>query len=87
MKRARASNAKHKSSQLLYNKLTELVSLLSELTDIQELTDTIILQVRDIRTPSSGLAHLLVIIWQALHCLFKCDCIHCGILFLSFIKI
>ncbi|KAI0209445.1 Nipped-B-like protein [Lamellibrachia satsuma] len=44
MKRARASNTKHKSSQLLYNKLTELVSLLSELTDIQELTDTIILQ-------------------------------------------
>jgi len=55
MKRARASSAKHRSSQLLYNKLTELVSLLSELTDIQELTDTIILQVRDISMPAGTL--------------------------------
>ena len=44
-KRARASSAKHRDALNLYNKLTELVSALSELVDIQELTDTIILQV------------------------------------------
>ena len=44
MKRARAGGAKHKSTINMYNKLTELVGVLAELIDIQELTDTIILQ-------------------------------------------
>lgn len=44
MKRARAGGAKHKSVINLYNKLTELIGVLAELIDIQELTDTIILQ-------------------------------------------
>lgn len=46
MKRSRASQVKHKSSISLYNKLTDLVGNLAELVEIQELTDTIILQVR-----------------------------------------
>jgi len=45
MKRARSSGAKDKMTLMLYNKLSELTSLLAELIDIQELTDTIILQV------------------------------------------
>ncbi|XP_060588229.1 nipped-B-like protein B isoform X3 [Ruditapes philippinarum] len=44
MKRSRASQVKHKSSISLYNKLTDLVGNLAELVEIQELTDTIILQ-------------------------------------------
>lgn len=45
MKRSRAGQVKHKSSISLYNKLTDLVGNLAELVEIQELTDTIILQV------------------------------------------
>ena len=45
MKRAKAHGAKNKNVLALYNKLTELVDSLAELIDIQELTDTIILQV------------------------------------------
>ncbi|XP_053394741.1 nipped-B-like protein isoform X2 [Mercenaria mercenaria] len=45
MKRSRASQVKHKSSVSLYNKLTDLVGNLAELVEIQELTDTIILQI------------------------------------------
>ncbi|CAE1303158.1 SCC2 [Acanthosepion pharaonis] len=44
-KRARAHTVKHKSTIMLYNKLCELISALGELLDIQELTDTVILQV------------------------------------------
>ncbi|XP_041356628.1 nipped-B-like protein isoform X2 [Gigantopelta aegis] len=44
-KRARAVTVKHKSTISLYNKLCDLVSSLAELLEIQELTDTIILQV------------------------------------------
>ena len=44
-KRARASTTKHREALNLYNKLTELIALIAELVDIQELTDTIILQV------------------------------------------
>ncbi len=44
MKRAKAHGAKNKSILALYNKLTDLVGNLAELVDIQELTDTIILQ-------------------------------------------
>ena len=45
MKRAKAHGAKNKNVLALYNKLTDLVDSLAELVDIQELTDTIILQV------------------------------------------
>ena len=45
MKRAKAHGAKNKNVLALYNKLTDLVDNLAELIDIQELTDTIILQV------------------------------------------
>ena len=45
-KRARASGAKNKSVINLYNKITDLIGTLSELIDIQELTDTLILQVK-----------------------------------------
>lgn len=45
MKRAKAHGAKNKNILALYNKLTDLVDNLAELVDIQELTDTIILQV------------------------------------------
>ncbi|XP_005090101.1 nipped-B-like protein B [Aplysia californica] len=44
-KRARAGSVKHKSTITLYNKMCELVSALANLLEIQELTDTIILQV------------------------------------------
>ena len=44
MKRAKAHGAKNKNILALYNKLTDLVGNLAELVDIQELTDTIILQ-------------------------------------------
>lgn len=44
-KRARASQVKHKSSITLYNKMAEMIGNLSELLEIQELTDTTILQV------------------------------------------
>ncbi|BFZ16564.1 hypothetical protein BsWGS_19603 [Bradybaena similaris] len=44
-KRARAGSVKHKSTITFYNKMCELVSALASLLDIQELTDTIILQV------------------------------------------
>ncbi|GAB1597401.1 nipped-B-like protein A [Argonauta hians] len=43
-KRARTQSVKHKSTINLYNKLCELVKALSELLQIQELTDTVILQ-------------------------------------------
>ena len=43
-KRAHAKGVKNKSVLMLYNKLVEIVGALSELVDIQELTDTIILQ-------------------------------------------
>ena len=46
MKRAKAHGAKNKNVLALYNKLTDLVDSLAELVDIQELTDTIILQVQ-----------------------------------------
>jgi len=45
MKRSRAHQVKHKSTISLYNKLTDLVGNLAELVEIQELTDTLILQV------------------------------------------
>ena len=45
-KRAHARGVKNRSTLLLYNKLTEVIGTISELIDIQELTDTIILQVR-----------------------------------------
>ena len=44
-KRARASQVKHKSTISLYNKVSDMISNLAELIDIQELTDTTILQV------------------------------------------
>uniref|UniRef100_A0A2C9MAH1 Nipped-B protein n=1 Tax=Biomphalaria glabrata TaxID=6526 RepID=A0A2C9MAH1_BIOGL len=44
-KRARASSVKHKSTISLYNKMTDLVSALATLLEIQQLTDTVILQV------------------------------------------
>ncbi|XP_046372301.1 nipped-B-like protein isoform X3 [Haliotis rufescens] len=44
-KRARAGTVKHKSTITLYNKLCELVNNLAGLLEIQELTDTVILQV------------------------------------------
>lgn len=44
-KRARAGQVKHKSTITLYNKMAEMISNLSELLEIQELTDTTILQV------------------------------------------
>ena len=44
-KRAHATGMKNRTILLLYNKLTEVAGALSELVDIQELTDTIILQV------------------------------------------
>ena len=44
-KRARASQVKHKSTITLYNKLSDMVGNLAELVEIQELTDTVILQV------------------------------------------
>ena len=36
---------KHKSTITLYNKLSDMVGNLAELVEIQELTDTVILQV------------------------------------------
>jgi len=45
MKRAKSSGSKDRTVIAVYNKLTELTALLSELVDIQELTDTIVLQV------------------------------------------
>src|SRR6218665_2688421 len=45
MKRAKASGTKDRVTLALYNKLTDLTALIAELVDIQELTDTIILQV------------------------------------------
>jgi hypothetical protein len=45
MKRAKSSGTKDRTVLAVYNKLTELTALLSELIDVQELTDTIILQV------------------------------------------
>lgn len=45
MKRAKSSGSKDRAVLAVYNKLTELTALLSELVDVQELTDTIILQV------------------------------------------
>jgi cohesin loading factor subunit SCC2 len=45
-KRAKCTGAKHRSSIQLYNKLSDLIGTLSELVDMQEVTDTIILQVR-----------------------------------------
>ena len=56
MKRAKAHGAKNKNVLALYNKLTDLVDNLAELVDIQELTDTIILQV------STKLVHTKMII-------------------------
>jgi hypothetical protein len=44
-KRARAGQVKHKSTITMYNKMAEMISNLSELLEIQELTDTTILQV------------------------------------------
>ncbi|KAL5016360.1 hypothetical protein ScPMuIL_005949 [Solemya velum] len=45
LKRARAGQVKHKSTINLYNKLSDVVENLAELVEIQELTDTVILQV------------------------------------------
>lgn len=44
-KRARATTVKHKSTINLYNKMCEMISWFAELLAIQEMTDTIILQV------------------------------------------
>ena len=46
-KRARSTGAKNKAVINLYNKLTDLIGTMSELIDIQQLTDTIILQVSE----------------------------------------
>ena len=45
LKRARAGQVKHKTTITLYNKLSDMVGNLAELVEIQELTDTVILQV------------------------------------------
>ncbi|KAJ8305636.1 hypothetical protein KUTeg_016181 [Tegillarca granosa] len=45
LKRARAGQVKHKTTITLYNKMSDLVGTMAELIDIQELTDTTILQV------------------------------------------
>lgn len=45
-KRARATQVKHKSTINLFNKISDMIEKLAELVDIQELTDTTILQVR-----------------------------------------
>ncbi|OWF42149.1 nipped-B-like protein B isoform X2 [Mizuhopecten yessoensis] len=45
LKRARAGQVKHKSTINLYNKMADLVNNLGQLIDIQEMTDTTILQV------------------------------------------
>jgi len=45
LKRAKSSGTKDRTILSMYNKLTELTALLAELVEIQELTDTIILQV------------------------------------------
>jgi len=45
LKRAKSSGTKDRTILSLYNKLTELTALLAELVEIQELTDTIVLQV------------------------------------------
>ena len=45
-KRARATQVKHKSTINMFNKISDMIEKLSELVDIQELTDTTILQVR-----------------------------------------
>lgn len=50
-RRAKAVGAKHRSSIQLYNKLSDLVGTLSELISMQELTDTIILQVSSMFRP------------------------------------
>ena len=44
-KRARSHGAKNRTILQLYNKLSEIISLLSELVELQKLTDNIILQV------------------------------------------
>lgn len=44
-KRARAAQVKHKSTINLFNKISDMIEKLAELVDIQELTDTTILQV------------------------------------------
>ncbi|XP_074642892.1 nipped-B-like protein A isoform X2 [Tubulanus polymorphus] len=44
-KRARASQVKSKSVLTMYNKLTELVGILADLVELQELTDTVVLQI------------------------------------------
>lgn len=46
-KRARAGSVKHKSTITLYNKMCELVNSLATLLEIQEMTDTVILQVNN----------------------------------------
>ena len=43
-KRAKSHGARDKTTVMLYNKLSEVVGTLAQLLDIQELTDTIILQ-------------------------------------------
>ncbi|XP_061192495.1 nipped-B-like protein isoform X1 [Saccostrea echinata] len=43
-KRARATQVKHKSTINLFNKISDMIENLSELVDVQELTDTTILQ-------------------------------------------
>ncbi|XP_078316661.1 nipped-B-like protein isoform X3 [Crassostrea virginica] len=43
-KRARATQVKHKSTINLFNKISDMIEKLAELVDIQELTDTTILQ-------------------------------------------
>lgn len=53
MKRAKASGTKDKATLALYNKLTDLMGLIAELIDIQELTDTIILQVDSLSVNST----------------------------------
>lgn len=45
-KRARAAQVKHKSTINLFNKISDMIEKLAELVDIQELTDTTILQVK-----------------------------------------
>lgn len=46
-KRARAAQVKHKSTINLFNKISDMIEKLAELVDIQELTDTTILQVKN----------------------------------------
>jgi hypothetical protein len=62
LKRAKAHGSKDPIVIAVYNKLTELTSLLAELVELQELTDTIVLQVK---------LTVIVGVWFAFICCFS----------------